>query len=619
MSAIFGETLSFGQENGPDIRLVVVGDEFYARYETLDGYTVVYDIDRGLFCYATLRDGRFVSTGVPTTSPPPEGVRRHLQESEEVRHEQYEAKRRLMRPPDEARVFADTFRTLGPNEGLLTGRRVNRGTVRGLTILVEFQDERSSVTQADVEEMLNGEGYTRNGNYCSVREYFHLMSSGKLDYRNDVVGPFRLSRNRHYYTTHLLVPEALEMAIASGVDLQRYDSRGEGIVDALNVMYAGRTQYIGELWPHNAYISLRHGGVRTHFYQLTSMGRSAADLSIGTFCHENGHMLCRFPDMYDYGNRDGDGVESAGIGMYCLMSAGNHLNGGRTPSPVCGYLRDLAEWCDNELIVNEPGDFQAVHGDYNTVHKYRTAWRNEYFIVENRSKMGLDQFLPSSGLAVYHCDTRGSNEWQEGTSTRHYQCALIQADGRLDLEHNANQGDGADLFGAVEGTALSHSTRPSSVQWDGSESGLILSGITTPGEAIRYRTGQEATPRVVKGEETPGVIIPDNSPLGVSRAILLEAPGTVREMTVSVDISHTYIGDLRVELFSPGGKSAILHSRLGGSRDDLVMTYNSMPPSALTAMIGQTVHGYWVLRVTDVARRDVGKLNKWSLEVKTGS
>ncbi|HEV2124305.1 MAG TPA: hypothetical protein VGW38_16230, partial [Chloroflexota bacterium] len=207
MSAIFGETLSFGQENGPDIRLVVIGDEFYARYETLDGYTVVYDVDLGLFCYATLRDGRFVSTGVPTTSPPPEGVRRHLQESEEVRHEQYEAKRRLMRPPDEARVFADTFRTLGPNEGLLNGRRVNRGTVRGLTILVEFQDERSSVTQADVEEMLNGEGYTRNGNYCSIREYFHLMSSGKLDYRNDVVGPFRLSRNRHYYTTHLLVPE----------------------------------------------------------------------------------------------------------------------------------------------------------------------------------------------------------------------------------------------------------------------------------------------------------------------------------------------------------------------------------------------------------------------------
>jgi hypothetical protein len=40
MSAIFGELLTFGQENGPDIRLRVFGDEHYARYETVDGYTV---------------------------------------------------------------------------------------------------------------------------------------------------------------------------------------------------------------------------------------------------------------------------------------------------------------------------------------------------------------------------------------------------------------------------------------------------------------------------------------------------------------------------------------------------------------------------------------------------
>ena len=44
--------------------------------------------------------------------------------------------------------------------------------------------------------------------------------------------------------------------------------------------------------------------MHTDLYLLTSLGRSAGDLSIGTFCHENGHLLCRFPDMYDYGERD---------------------------------------------------------------------------------------------------------------------------------------------------------------------------------------------------------------------------------------------------------------------------------------------------------------------------
>jgi hypothetical protein len=79
MTGIFGETLPFKQENGPDVQLVVFGDEHYARYETEDGYTVVYDKDRGLFCYATLIDGSFVSSGVPISEPPP-GTPPHLKD-----------------------------------------------------------------------------------------------------------------------------------------------------------------------------------------------------------------------------------------------------------------------------------------------------------------------------------------------------------------------------------------------------------------------------------------------------------------------------------------------------------------------------------------------------------
>ena len=200
--------------------------------------------------------------------------------------------------------------------------------------------------------------------------------------------------------------------------------------------------------------------MRTDLYLLTSLGRTPADLSIGTCCHENGHLLCRFPDMYDYGERDGDNVVSAGIGDYCLMGAGNHLDFGRSPSPVCAYLRDLVGWCDNEVDLSAAGTHEARHGDYNTVLRYRTSKPNEYFIVENRSKMGLDRALPASGFAVYHCDILGSNELQDGTATKHYQCALLQADGHRDLEMNVNRGDGLDLYGAVAGIALSAEWAP---------------------------------------------------------------------------------------------------------------------------------------------------------------
>ena len=85
MSAIFGELLTFSQENGPNIKLRVFGDEFYARYETADGYSVIHDPELGRFVYALLQEGRFVSSGVDLEESPPLGVEPHLEESNEVR------------------------------------------------------------------------------------------------------------------------------------------------------------------------------------------------------------------------------------------------------------------------------------------------------------------------------------------------------------------------------------------------------------------------------------------------------------------------------------------------------------------------------------------------------
>ena len=43
MSVLVGEFKTFPRGNGPQIRFNVIGDECCARYETLDGCTVVYD------------------------------------------------------------------------------------------------------------------------------------------------------------------------------------------------------------------------------------------------------------------------------------------------------------------------------------------------------------------------------------------------------------------------------------------------------------------------------------------------------------------------------------------------------------------------------------------------
>jgi M6 family metalloprotease-like protein len=618
MSAIFGEILTFGQQTGEDVELKVFGDEHYARYEDLNGYTAVYDSERGQYCYARLSNAVFVSTGVPITQDPPHGLPRHLQEARETVSAKAQARRYRRAARSAGRVQDRVVRTFGPNQGLLEGRVLSTGTVKGLTILVDFQDVSSSVTSDDVADMLNGDNYAKNGNICSVHEYFKRVSSGKLDYSNVVVGPYTLSRNREFYVDNLLVQEALDLAIADGLDLTRFDSRREGIVDALSIMYAGQTQYRGDLWPHNSTLTLNYGEIRTNLYLLTSLGRSAADLSIGTFCHESGHLLCRFPDMYDYAQRDGDNVDSAGIGYFCLMGAGNHLDFGRSPSPVCAYLRDLAGWCDTEVDLSVAGGYTAGHGDYDTVMKYRTSKPNEYFLVEDRSKMGLDRGSPASGLAVYHCDILGSNELQEGTATRHYQCALLQADGHRDLELNVNQGDETDLFGMRKGMALSSDSSPHTREWDGRDSGLVISDISPQGTQVSFTVGASATPtRTMSVEAAPNLEIPDDRLEGISSAVTVPEGGILQRLNVEVDIKHPRRGDLLITLTAPTGRRAVLHSRLGEDDADLVAAYDSASPGTLTSLVGQPVGGTWTLTVVDQLHRKIGRLNAWRLRLHT--
>lgn len=85
MVGMFGEKVPLSQANGPDVELIVKGTNIYATYETPDGYPVVYDEGLGLFCYASLIDGEFVTTEIPVSTSPPSNVERHAKESEDVK------------------------------------------------------------------------------------------------------------------------------------------------------------------------------------------------------------------------------------------------------------------------------------------------------------------------------------------------------------------------------------------------------------------------------------------------------------------------------------------------------------------------------------------------------
>jgi subtilisin family serine protease len=80
------------------------------------------------------------------------------------------------------------------------------------------------------------------------------------------------------------------------------------------------------------------------------------------------------------------------------------------------------------------------------------------------------------------------------------------------------------------------------------------------------------------------------------------------DLKVEVNIQHTYIGDLRVQLVAPDGTAYTLKDySTGGSADNINTTYTVDASS-------EVANGTWKLRVNDNARYDTGKIDSWALQ-----
>ena len=105
---------------------------------------------------------------------------------------------------------------------------------------------------------------------------------------------------------------------------------------------------------------------------------------------------------------------------------------------------------------------------------------------------------------------------------------------------------------------------------------------------------------------TDPVAIPDNKASGAISALDVDRSGDSGTVSIDVDISHTYIGDLRVTLTSPTGGQVVLHDNTGGSANDIKTTFQA-------DFSGFESQGSWELKAVDSARRDTGTINSWTL------
>lgn len=135
---------------------------------------------------------------------------------------------------------------------------------------------------------------------------------------------------------------------------------------------------------------------------------------------------------------------------------------------------------------------------------------------------------------------------------------------------------------------------------------------------VQSGTFTVSNPNAVHLCVAPGTAIPDNNPAGITSSIVVPDNLTITGLTVTVNITHTYIGDLIVEL-RRGATIVRLHNQSGMSADNIIGTYPTTlavdGPGALSDFHGQNSSGTWNLFISDNDAADVGSLVEWCLDI----
>ncbi len=384
----------------------------------------------------------------------------------------------------------------GETKATMSGGPDFVGQFKALAILVQFSDQTSSTPESFFDSLI----YAVPGN--SVADYYSEVSYGQLDMVTvnlpSSLGWRTAPQTYAYYVngqnglgsypqnTQKLVEDLVDQ-VNPLVDFSEYDNDDDGWVDVVIIVHTGTgAEYSGsndDIWSHMWGISPRFkDGVYISDYTVQpEFWSSPGDMTIGVYAHELGHGF-GLPDLYDVDN------SSNGLGQWCIMAFGS-WNGylGNSPAHPCAWSRIQMGFASAQIIAaNTYG--QAIEAVENGGSIYRLwasgAIEPEYFLVENRQKVGYDGALPSSGLLVWHIDDNKSSnrqEWWPGKPDgEHYLVALEQADGLYELEHKWDHGDAGDPFpGALNEMVFDATTSPNSNSYTAGTSFVQVADIST--------------------------------------------------------------------------------------------------------------------------------------------
>lgn len=432
--------------------------------------------------------------------------------------------------------------------GQTSEREAGETTVlRVVAILVDFPDlpaDRTLHPPEYYEDLIFSRGVRPGG---SVADFLDVSSRGRLRLEGDVRGWFTASQARNSYTggvsglgsypinSQRLAEEAMYLADPA-INFADYDTEGpddvpdsgddDEIIDGIILVHAGSGRGEGGTTP-NDFVSVHWwtpdpvpvDGVYGRYFTL-----NPENGEIGIFLHEIGHLI-GLPDLYD---TDGG---SAGVGQWSMMSGGWTLDGARTPADFDGWSKTQLGFADVKRIFLNRED-EVILPTASSGQVYR-LWANgggtqEYYILENRRRTGLDAKLPGEGLLLYHVDERVPNN----RNPNHYKVALEQADGLYQLENrygSVSFGDAGDPY--IQGREFGRDTDPSSFAYDGTESYVALFNVRGPDPAGAYTASMHVEPGAVV--TVTDLQLTENSGNGDGLIVTGETAGLIPKVSVA--------------------------------------------------------------------------------------
>jgi M6 family metalloprotease-like protein len=467
-----GQIMQFKQPDGTFVDLKLYGTEYYIRAEGLDNLTVVRDKNTNWICYADLSaDGsELISNGIVYKGKKDDisslradlKLPKHLDISEKVKNS----------------IILKNQQRLGFN--IHHDRRKTEpypvsGNIRGLCIIVDFSDEVGTLPKSEFTNFCNNLTYSNFGNNGSLRTYYSDISGGLVDYQNVVYGYFRAPKTFAEYEAmengvgaREILGLALSWIESLGFDFSTLSINPDGTIEAINLMYTGQAQTWskGMWWHQGYYTDFSADGVHSGAYNCSPANNP---LSLGTVCHENGHMIGKWPDTYKYdGNTGPDG-----IGAFDLMCNEGDMYNPVPPNPHFWSNAGWGKMVNVTYINGTNSDTANSLTCYKHINPYDT---NEFFLIENRSQTGRSASIPDQGLTIWHINRMGDNQ------TAHHEVYLVHANNNIVDHYNACFHSG---FNNEYGIA----TTPNSLLFDGNPSGLRVWNISTVKNIMTYKLG----------------------------------------------------------------------------------------------------------------------------------